>query len=221
MFPRSREDKIDVGVDATDRLGSAGRCALDSVARVEAVTRREVRLTRILLAHDRAEGSDVTSRFRALREAASGRLGGAGCPHEPGAVTRDLRVGFLGKAETGRPAIFFSKMPSAATSLSRRTSAAAPPGAHPLRRRDDAGAPSPSRGMPPRECLRAAASSPSRLARRAAIRGSGPRAPSPIGRVGGFPYLSATAAAPRGRAPPLRPHDRHGARAVARCGAQG
>jgi hypothetical protein len=38
-------------------------------------------------------------------------------PHEPGAVTRDLRVGFLGKAETGRPAIFFSKMPSAATSL--------------------------------------------------------------------------------------------------------
>jgi hypothetical protein len=35
-----------------------------------------VRLTRILLAHDRAEGSDVTSRFRALREAASGRLTG-------------------------------------------------------------------------------------------------------------------------------------------------
>ena len=67
MFPRSREDKIDVGVDATDRLGSAGRCALDSVARVEAVTRREVRLTRILLAHDRAEGSDVTTRFRARR----------------------------------------------------------------------------------------------------------------------------------------------------------
>ena len=32
---RAREDKIDVGVDATDRLGSAGRCALDSVARVE------------------------------------------------------------------------------------------------------------------------------------------------------------------------------------------
>ena len=35
MFPRAREDKIDVGVDATDRLGSAGRCALGSVARVE------------------------------------------------------------------------------------------------------------------------------------------------------------------------------------------
>ena len=88
--------------------------------------------------------------------------------------------------------------------------------------RDGAGAASPWRGMPPRGGLRAEASSPAPRARRAAIRGSGPAPPRARGRrvargqrVGGFPI---TAAASRGRAPPLRPHDRHGARAVARCG---
>ena len=88
MFPRSREDKVDVGVDATVRLGSTGRCALDSVAR-RGSTEREVRHARFL--ERTTASSGVTSRVESEhpKEAiTSGRLWRKKSMTNPGIYSR-------------------------------------------------------------------------------------------------------------------------------------
>ena len=69
MFPRAREDKIDVGVDATDRLGSAGRRALVSVARVERLRNVRCDSRDSSLRTTASRGSDVTGRFLSTQDA--------------------------------------------------------------------------------------------------------------------------------------------------------